>query len=570
MVKRLINKTQHVVHDSLLRYDMEGGKAHRFFVRSYRLMYYTVRSRKLHRTFVDSAALTLQTMIAAIPLLAFMLIIMRLLGTWENTINSIYENFDEWRSLVEVVVEAASVAADKIPGGFFAIVGLGTLLWMIFIVFRAVEESFNHIWGVRESRGFVKRYVSYIAVAVIVPVLWGLSTTFRLDSASWFELSSDISAGITRVLSIVISAFATSLLYKYLPHAEVRWRYAMAAAALVSCVLVLWQWGYVYVQVYMTGINTIYGSLAAVPLFIVWLRVSWNVILFGCELCCVWQNAARYEAIDQRRLGFKARRKQALMRVVVIGSGNVAEAFAMALKRCRGVELVQLFARNEARGKAIAERANTLWTNRVEDIAEADIYIIAVSDRAVEEVAKVLCFSPEATVVHTAGSIPMEAIEEREGGRGIIYPLQSFSAGRSISLDAVPLFIEADSERSRERVEALAKQLSSRVAYATSESRRTIHLAGVIANNFVNHLYATASDIVAKEGLDFDVLKPLIIETAQKAVASGDPRTVQTGPASRGDMSVCDRHVDMLREDEIKQQIYKHLTESIWETSKKI
>ena len=569
-MKRLIKKVEHAVHDSLLRYDLEGGKMHRFMVRSYRLLYYTMRSRKLHRTFVDSAALTLQTMIAAIPLLAFMLIILRKLGTWESTVNSLYEGFNEWRSLVEVVVEAASTAADKIPSGFFAIVGLGTLLWMIFIVFRAVEESFNHIWGVKGSRGFVKRYVSYTVVAVIVPVLWGLSTTFRLDSVSWFELSSDISEGLTRGLSIIISAFATSVLYKYLPHAEVKWRYAIMAAAVVSCVLVLWQWGYVYVQVYMTGINTIYGSLAAVPLFILWLRVSWNILLFGCELCCVWQNAARYEAIDQRRLGFKARRNRVLMRVVVIGSGNVAEAFAMALKRCRGVELVQLFARNEERGKAIAERAGCKWTNRVEGLAHADMYIISVSDRAVEEVAKVLCFSTEATVVHTAGSVPMEAIEEREGGRGIIYPLQSFSAGRSISLDAVPLFIEADSERSRERVEYLAHQLSSRVAYATSESRRTIHLAGVIANNFVNHLYATASDVVAKEGLDFDVLKPLILETASKAVASGDPRSVQTGPAARGDMSVCDRHVDMLREDEIKQQIYKHLTESIWETSKKI
>ena len=89
-------------------------------------------------------------------------------------------------------------------------------------------------------------------------------------------------------------------------------------------------------------------------------------------------------------------------------------------------------------------------------------------------------------------------------------------------------------------------------------------------NNFVNHLYAEGSDILAREELDYDMLKPLIAETAAKAIATNNPRSVQTGPAVRGDVVVTDRHVTMLAEDERKRQIYKLITESIWETSKKI
>ncbi len=569
-MKRLKQRIEHIIHDTLLRLDRGSSRGYNFFVRSYRLLYYTLRSRKFNRTFVDSAALTLQTMIAAIPLLAFMLIILRQMDAWESSLNSLYENFDEWRSLVEIVVEAASVAADSIPSGFFAIVGLGTLLWMIFIVFRAVEESFNHIWSVRQSRGFVKRYVSYTIVAVIVPVLWGLSTTFSLDSLSFLGLSDNISEGLMRLFSILISALGTALLYKYLPHAEVKWRYAILAASLVSVVINIWQWGYIYLQVYMTGINTIYGSLAAVPLFIIWLRVSWNIILFGCELCCVWQNAERYESIDSRRLGFQSRSSRSAMRAVVVGSGNVAEAFARTLAECRGVDLVQIVARNQERGRSIAESVGTEWCGDAREAAEADIYIIAVSDRAVAEVARSLATSEDAIVVHTAGSVGIEALEGREGRRGIIYPLQSFSSGRRIALQSVPLFIEADADNARERIEELSAKLSSRVEYATSERRRVIHLAGVFVNNFVNHLYASGADIVSRVELDFDVLKPLIEETARKALESGDPRTVQTGPAIRGDRAVCERHVEMLSDDELKQQIYKYITESIWETSKKI
>jgi predicted short-subunit dehydrogenase-like oxidoreductase (DUF2520 family) len=287
-------------------------------------------------------------------------------------------------------------------------------------------------------------------------------------------------------------------------------------------------------------------------------------------MCAVWQYRQRYEYIDRRRIRITESGKQPAVSVVIVGSGNVAEAFARTLASCEAIDLRQIFARNTERGRAIADMVGVEWCSDIEDIAPADLYLIAVSDRAVASVAASLVVPDDAIVVHTAGSVPMNAIAKRSGGRGIIYPLQSFTSGRAVNLGDVPLFIEADNDVVKERLMTIASHISSRVEYADSERRRVIHLAGVMVNNFVNHLYAMGSDVLEREDLDFDILKPLIAETAAKAIATDDPTTVQTGPAVRGDMVVTDRHIAMLRDDKRKQQIYKLITESIWETSKKI
>lgn len=569
-MKRLIRNIEHTIHRRLLSFSPDAGRAYNMFVHGYRQLYYTIRGRKLHRTFVDSAALTLHTLFAAIPLLAFVLIVLSRLGAWQPVEASLRKGFSEWGDLIDSLLSAASKAADNLPNGIFAIIGIGSMIWFIFIVFRGVEGSFNHIWGVRAKRGLITRYVSYTLIVILVPILWGFATTFTMEAFLWSGLSNDISSGLSRLISIVISGFGTALLYKYLPHAPVRWRYALGVGSLIGVVLMLWQWGYVYIQGYMTAYNAIYGSFAAIPLFIIWLQVSWNIILFGCELCCVWQNAEYYENIDTRRLGIKRLRNKVDVRVVVVGSGNVAEAFARSLAQNHYVNLLQIFARNEERGRYIAKETLSSWTNQSDELADADIYIISVSDRAVAEVAHSLPFKPGSIVVHTAGSVPLSVLPNEGVSRGILYAFQTFSAGRQISLGRVPIFIEAEDDLTRESLKEFALLISEHVAEADSERRRSIHLAGVIVNNFTNHLYARGGDVMAQAGLSYDMLKPLIEETAAKATATDDPRKVQTGPAVRGDDAVCQKHLEMLQSDETMQKIYKTITDSIWETSKKM
>lgn len=567
-VRRSLRYTQRLIHHNLLSVDAAERSPMR---RGYRLIYYALRGVNVHRTMVDSGALTLYTLLSLVPMLTLMLLILDKMGVVDECVALIYSSTPEkWNVVLDTLFSTARAAGDKIAPGFLAIVGISVLIFMVFALFRTAERSFNVVFGVVENRSFVHRYTAYIIIALFVPTLILAALTFAYDALAMVGLSDGINDFVGGVISTMLVVAATMLMYKYLPYTRVNWRNAIYAGVFAGVSLSLWMRGYVYFQHMMTSFNIIYGSLAAVPLFIIWLQVSWNIILVGCELCAVWQYRHRYDSIDRRRIRTSSIEKSAATRVVIVGSGNVAESFARTMTHAEGVELVQVYARNSVRGIAVAKIGRCEWTADPEQLAAADIYIITVSDRAVKSVAEALTIPEDAILVHTAGSVPMDAIPERKGGRGIIYPLQSFTSGRVVNLTDVPLFIEADNEAIAERLKQIASHISSRVEYADSERRRVIHLAGVFVNNFVNHLYAIGGDVVASADLDFDVLKPLIRETADKALASADPRSVQTGPAVRGDVAVTERHIKMLESEECKQQIYKQITESIWETSKKI
>lgn len=569
---RIFQRLDHLVHNHLLRVDIAERSLLR---RGYRLLYYTLRGRNMHRTIIDSAALTLYSLFALVPLLTIVLLILGKVGVFERGIGVLYSSVSkEWYVVLDHIVEAANAAASSIAPGFLAVVGISALLLMIFALFRTAEESFNRVWGVTKRRGFIHRYTAYIIVAIFVPVLLLGAVMLTSDILAMAGLDTYINSLLSHMLSLLLASLASALVYKYLPYTRVQWRFALISGLFAGVVLSLWQWGYVYFQSMMISYNVIYGGLAFIPLFIIWVQISWNILLTGCEICCVSQHRHRFERIDRRRLkrsveSLKLRNEKHL-RVVIVGSGNVAEALARTLRGVAGVNLIQLFARNSERGREVAEIGGCYWENDADNLAQADIYIISVSDRAVGTVASELPFPKDAIVVHTAGSVPMTAIPERGGKRGILYALQSFTKGRIIRLDDVPLFIEADSLETREVLMAFARSISSQVEYADSELRRHIHLAGVFVNNFTNHMYCIGSEVVENVGLSYDILKPLIEETASKAIATDDPSAVQTGPAVRGDSVVTKRHIAMLKNDVNRQRIYKDLTDSIWETSKKM
>lgn len=257
-----------------------------------------------------------------------------------------------------------------------------------------------------------------------------------------------------------------------------------------------------------------------------------------------------------------------LKRVVIVGSGNVAEALARALP-ASGAKLCQVFARNRERGPRVAALGGTTWTADPDRLAEADLYLIAVSDRAVGEVAASLRLPDGAVAAHTAGSVPLDALEAFPR-RAVIYPLQTFTAGRAVDFARVPLFLEASDKGTYQAVERFARRLSSQLYPADSKRRGILHLAGVLACNFVNALYAAGERTLAREGLPFEVLRPLIAETAAKALAAPSPAAVQTGPAVRGDLPTLERHRALLAEEPLLLEIYNLMSRYIWETSRKI
>lgn len=263
------------------------------------------------------------------------------------------------------------------------------------------------------------------------------------------------------------------------------------------------------------------------------------------------------------------------MKAVIIGSGNVADALARAVKTS-DVNLVQIIARNETAGKEIAQATGTPFTTDIDNVAQADIYLITVNDSNVKEVSEHLCVDSNAVVAHVAGALTLDDISKKIEHRAVVYPLQTFTKGREFDIRKIPVFIEYSTPHAGKVVEEFANALSDRVMYSSSELRTSLHIAAVFACNFTNHLFALAADILHERGLSFDLMKPMITEMVDKAFSTNYPATMQTGPAHRGDMATIERHMKSIRDDEQKKgydmytDIYKYLSESIWITSKQL
>lgn len=253
------------------------------------------------------------------------------------------------------------------------------------------------------------------------------------------------------------------------------------------------------------------------------------------------------------------------MKVVVVGSGNVAESLAQAIAEAEGLDLVQVFARNEQRGQQVASLANTEWSNTL--LAEADLYLISVSDNAVAGCAKQLHIPENAVVAHTAGCCPIDSLAPHTH-RAVFYPFQTFSVGRKVDFTKGYLFLEGATEHALRVVEEAARALTPKVLPADSARRAVIHLSGVFACNFANAMYANAAEILDKEGLPFDIIAPVIEETAKKVIESKNPALSQTGPARRGDSETLARHRKMLAEEPRARDIYDKISEDIWERTK--
>ena len=243
--------------------------------------------------------------------------------------------------------------------------------------------------------------------------------------------------------------------------------------------------------------------------------------------------------------------------VVIIGSGNLAEALARAVA-ASPLSLRQVFGRNRDRVAAVAALSGTVGESDPSRLARADIYLIAVSDAAVAEVASSLPIAAAAVVAHTAGSVPVDALA-RFPRRAVFYPFQTFTKGREVDFSEIPILVETASPDLRGEVEAFARCLSRTVLYADSALRGQVHLAGVFACNFANHLFELGGEVLRRAGVSADLLRPLIAETTAKALAAARPAAVQTGPAVRGDLPTQERHLRLLAERHLPTYHTKHM-----------
>ncbi|WP_276974294.1 Rossmann-like and DUF2520 domain-containing protein [Flavobacterium filum] len=253
-----------------------------------------------------------------------------------------------------------------------------------------------------------------------------------------------------------------------------------------------------------------------------------------------------------------------MVSIVIIGSGNVAQHLITAFLQSNEVELVQVFSRQKEKVSHLISLDKIV--SDYTEIKSADVYLLAVSDNVIAEVSEKLPFENR-LVVHTSGSMPMEILEPKNH-RGVFYPLQTFTKNKAVDFSVIPICLEAENENDFLTLKTVAQSISSRAESISSEQRKALHVAAVFVCNFVNHLYQMGQEICEEHHLSFELLQPLILETAQK-ITQLSPKEAQTGPAKRNDTTTINAHLHFLT-DANQKEMYQLLTKSIIDHGKKL
>ncbi|WP_300749239.1 YihY/virulence factor BrkB family protein [uncultured Alistipes sp.] len=287
----------------------------RWLVRQYKLLFYTARGLNEHGTLVRSAALTFYTLMSIVPIAALVFAVVKGFGLAEGLMQNLYSLFPQNREVVDYIVSFADKAIVSAQGGVVAFVGIVMLFWAVVRVFGSVEEAFNNIWEVKVSRSLARRFSDYVAVVVVAPILWVIASTVGRYAGHLLGIDSvgTLYSLLSGAISLLVIWTMFSFIYVVVPNTRVKPECAVMAGIVAGTLFLCFQWGYVWLQGYMTSYNAIYGSFAALPLFLIWVQWSWQILLFGGELAFAYQNVARFaEERESLHISYDHRRQVTL------------------------------------------------------------------------------------------------------------------------------------------------------------------------------------------------------------------------------------------------------------------
>lgn len=291
-----------------------------WLVRQLRLVLYTAQGVKNHNTVVRSAALTFFTLMSLVPILALAFGVIKGFGMESALESYLYERYSENSEMIASVLSFANTVILRTSGGLVAASGFVVLVWAAVRVFSNIENAFNTIWEVKKPRAITHRASTYAAVIFIIPIL-SVILTIILSYAR--NLISNYDAIPYNIL-YAVGSFALLWLmfaaaYKIIPNTKVKFRYAAMSGLLAAIAFSIFQLIYIYLQRGVSSYNIIYGSFAAVPLFLLWIQVSWQIVLFGAELSFSFQNVENFvQEHDAEQLNYDNRRKVMMAALLVV------------------------------------------------------------------------------------------------------------------------------------------------------------------------------------------------------------------------------------------------------------
>ncbi len=248
---------------------------------------------------------------------------------------------------------------------------------------------------------------------------------------------------------------------------------------------------------------------------------------------------------------------------VFVGAGRLAHHLAPAFEKA-GIAVPLVCSRSLDTANSLCQLLNSARAVTSANFltSGADLVVLCTPDSAIADMAQAVKLPPETMLVHTSGTVPLNAVIRPNAQAGVFYPLQTFSPGKKTDFSKIPICLEASSAESYAALEQLAMAISAKVVRINSIQRQQLHLAAVFACNFSNHMMALAEEIMQQNQLDFQLLQPLVQETFEKALQLG-PADSQTGPASRNDELTLQMHRQLLKKNTFCQQVYNLVTESI-------
>lgn len=316
MIKKII---QYISYDIWFKkeYEYKSPKV-RWFVRQLKVLLFTAQGIGEHSILLRSAALTFYTLMSIVPMAALVFGIAKGFGLEARFNTYLYTEFPQYSVVIDQVIDFADNLLERTKGGIIASAGLITLFWTVIKVFGNVEDSFNKIWEVRKSRSLTRKFSDYLTVVIVTPILWVLSSSigFQLQNhllnltPGWFV---KFTFGLA---SMVILWLMFTFLYRIMPNTKVKFRSALWAGIIAGTFFQLFQIIYVNIQSNLTNYNAIYGSFAALPLLMIWLQISWQIVLFGAELSFAYQNINKFEYEKQAGEMSYDYRKKALLVVM--------------------------------------------------------------------------------------------------------------------------------------------------------------------------------------------------------------------------------------------------------------
>jgi len=330
----LIKRLNHAIWHTPLS-EISRGKT--FVIKQLRIIVLTVKGFSNDKVQLRASALTFYSLLSVIPVAAIAFAIAKGFGLDQNLEQLITNNFQTHQEVLNWLLKNARNAIDQTRGGYIAGIGMIILFWSVMSLLDHIESSFNHIWQIRSSRPWHRKFTDYLTIMLIAPVfiiLSGSITVFvsteladYISRAPILDFFKPVISFLVRFAPYFLTSITLTLLFIIMPNAKVKFVPALISGVIAGCFLQVLQWLYIDLQFGITKLSAIYGSFAAVPLFIIWMQSSWIVVLLGAELSFANQNVSRYE-FESEALNISAFQKRALMLLImntIIRSFSVGE-----------------------------------------------------------------------------------------------------------------------------------------------------------------------------------------------------------------------------------------------------